>query len=95
MIAGRRAWIDAFAAYVLVGGLIAVSFYSRRLEAILNDAIVFAILAVLAAGSLIAVFRAWRQFRRGEPIRPITQAGLLPEKIKGWVVGESDDGNTP
>lgn len=90
VIGDRRAWMNALVAYALIGAIIAVSFYSRRIESVFDDGFLFLAWGLLAIGSLISLFRAWRNVARGEPMGLTRQIELLPGRLQRWVVGDTD-----
>lgn len=87
VVGGRRAWMNALVAYALIGAIVAVSFYSRRIGSVLDDGFLFLAWGLLAIGSLISLYRAWRNVARGEPIQLTQQIELLPRRLRRWVVG--------
>lgn len=87
VVGDRRAWMNALVAYALVGAIVAVSFYSRRIESVLDEGFLFLAWGLLAIGSLISLYRAWRNVARGEPIRLTRQIEVLPRRLQRRVIG--------
>ena len=80
-----RALVHFFVFVAVLGAVLAIG--SRAL----NSAIAFLGLGFFLVGSLVALWRIWKE--RGNPQANTfpSQISVLPKKWQKWVLGESDD----
>lgn len=77
-----RAFLQLLTALALLGAGVGLGLFR------LDHWLVLAWLALLAAGSALAVARAWRHRDRADAYFP-TSVSALPERWRRWVTGES------
>lgn len=85
MLGKPRAFVHFFLFVAVLGAVLAIG--SRTL----NAAIAFVGLGFFFVGSVVALWRIWKE--RGNPGANTfpSQLSVLPKKWQKWVLGESDD----
>ncbi len=93
MIGNRKAFKQAVIAYLCIGGILGagLAVYSTRWGREINEIIVLSILGIYAGGSLIAIFLTWQRIKKGEPFKATYLHSLLPERLRKWMISESDE----
>lgn len=88
MLGKPRAFVDFFVFVAVLGAVLAIG--SRTL----NAAIAFLGLGLFLVGSVVALWRIWKE--RGNPqVNAFPSAySSLPKKWQKWVLGESDNDKT-
>jgi hypothetical protein len=85
MLGKPRAFVHFLVFVVVLGAILAIG--SREL----NSAIAFLGLALVAVGSVAALWTTWKERNNPGANTFPSRIGFLPKKWQKWVLGESDD----
>jgi hypothetical protein len=86
MLGKPRAFVHFLVFVVVLGAILAIG--SR----VLNSAIAFLGLALVAVGSVAALWKMWKERNNPAANTFPSRIGFLPKKWQKWMLGESDDG---
>ena len=92
MLGNRKAFKQALAAYLCIGGILGIclAFYGTTWDRWINTGWLIAVLAAWALGSLAAIVLAWKRIKKEEPPGPLYLHNLLPKNVRRWILGNRD-----